>query len=64
VFALVIGVGIGWWLDNKFGWRPYGFLGGLALGLAAGIRSVYVVLKPYLKSPAPPPPPSQYDDRP
>jgi len=44
VFALVIGAAIGWWLDNRYGWKPYGFLGGLGLGLAAGIRSVYVIL--------------------
>ena len=65
VFALVIGTGIGWWLDNRFGWKPYGFLGGLALGLAAGIRTAYVVLKPILspkRSSAAEP--SQYDDRP
>jgi len=23
VFALLIGVGIGWWLDTRFGWKPY-----------------------------------------
>lgn len=51
VFALVIGTAIGWWLDNRFGWKPYGFLGGLALGLAAGVRSVYVVIKPLVFPP-------------
>lgn len=66
VFALVIGAAIGWWLDNRYGWKPYGFLGGLGLGLAAGIRSVYVILKPILSTHSAPPPdqPSSYDDRP
>src|SRR3954465_8132837 len=68
VIALVIGTLIGWWLDNKFGWAPYGGLTGLAFGLAAGVRSAYVVLKPVLKSPASPSSssssePTQYDDR-
>lgn len=49
VFALMIGVGIGWWLDQKFGWKPYGFLGGLVFGLAAGVRNVYLVTRRYLK---------------
>ena len=71
VFALVIGTGIGWWLDNRFGWAPKGVLTGLAFGLAAGVRTAYVVLKPILKSPPPVPPssnpsssPTEYDDRP
>ena len=51
MFSLVIGAGIGWWLDNKFGWKPYGFLGGLGLGLAAGIRTAYVILKPVVSRP-------------
>ena len=69
MFSLVIGAGIGWWLDNRFGWKPYGFLGGLGLGLAAGIRTAYVVLKPVVspRPPVPPEPgagPAGYDDRP
>lgn len=47
LFSLLIGIGVGWWLDEKFGWRPYGVLTGIALGMAAGVRSVYVVVKPY-----------------
>lgn len=49
LFALLIGCGIGWWLDKKFGWAPYGFLGGLAFGLIAGVRNVIVILRKYLK---------------
>lgn len=47
VFAVAIGTGIGWWLDGRFGWKPYATLIGFAFGVAAGVRSVYVVLKPY-----------------
>jgi ATP synthase protein I len=70
MFSLVIGVGLGWWLDNKFGWNPYGVLGGLAIGLAAGVRSAYVILKPAISRPASssssaaPPDSQTYDDRP
>lgn len=68
VFALVIGTGIGWWLDNRYGWAPKGVLIGLAFGFAAGVRSVYVVLKPVLKTPprsaSTTAPPNEYDDRP
>lgn len=69
MFSLVIGVGIGWWLDNRYGWNPYGVLGGLAVGLAAGVRSAYVILKPIVSRPkssasAPPPSSDTYDDRP
>lgn len=68
MFSLVIGVGIGWWLDNKFGWKPYGFFGGLALGLAAAVRTAYVVLKPIVSRPksaaSAPPDSDTYDDRP
>jgi F0F1-type ATP synthase assembly protein I len=70
VLALVMGTALGWWLDNKFGWAPYGVLTGLGFGLAAGIRSAYVVLKPILKSSSTPSSngassgPTEYDDRP
>lgn len=68
VFALVIGTVIGWWLDNKFGWAPYGVLTGLGVGLAAGVRSAYVILKPILKtgssSQNSASGPGDYDDRP
>jgi ATP synthase protein I len=71
VIALMLGTVVGWWLDKKFGWAPYGVLTGIVLGFAAGVRSMYVVLKPILKSPARTSPPSStsapssdYDDRP
>jgi len=49
VIALMIGTIGGWWLDQKFGWKPYGFFGGFLLGLAAGVRNVYFVTRKYLK---------------
>ena len=49
VIALLIGTVGGWWLDQHFGWKPWGFLVGMMLGLAAGIRNVYQVTKKYWK---------------
>jgi F0F1-type ATP synthase assembly protein I len=28
---------IGWWLEQRYGWQPWGLLGGLLLGLAVGL---------------------------
>lgn len=28
---------VGWWLDERRGWSPWGLLGGLLLGLALGL---------------------------
>jgi ATP synthase protein I len=49
VFALVIGAAAGWWLDQRFGWKPWGFFIGFGLGLAAGVRNVYQITRKYLK---------------
>lgn len=27
----------GWWLEEHYGWQPWGLLGGLLLGLALGL---------------------------
>jgi F0F1-type ATP synthase assembly protein I len=31
---------IGYWLDRRFGTAPWGFLGGLAIGLVGGIYNL------------------------
>lgn len=49
VFALVIGTAAGWWLDEHFGWKPWGFFTGFILGLVAGVRNVYQITRKYLK---------------
>ena len=48
VLALVIGVAGGVWLDRHFGSSPWGFLGGFALGAAAGILNVYRATRGFL----------------
>ena len=45
VFALVIGFGAGYWLDNVFGTRPWLSFVGFFLGLAAGVLNVYRVMQ-------------------
>lgn len=35
VFAILIGVGLGYWADASFDTSPWGLLAGLALGLGA-----------------------------
>ena len=40
VFALMMGFGAGFWLDERLGTKPWLSLLGFALGLAAGILNV------------------------
>lgn len=40
-----VGFLLGRWLDSKLGWDPWGQLGGLILGLAAGFRESYLIVK-------------------
>jgi len=49
VIALVIGTAVGWWLDNVTGWSPLFFILFFFLGLAAGIRNVYITTKKFMK---------------
>lgn len=43
---IAVGVGLGFlvgrWLDNRYGWSPWGLLVGVMLGLAAGM---YLLIK-------------------
>ena len=45
VFAQLIGMGIGWWLDTKLGTRPWLLVVGLLLGMAAGFVNLVQVTK-------------------
>jgi ATP synthase protein I len=38
--AVFIGYGVGWWLDRKFGTKPYLTLVLLLFGIAAGFRGL------------------------
>jgi F0F1-type ATP synthase assembly protein I len=46
--AVGVGLGylVGWWLDKKFGWSPWGATTGSLLGLAAGM---YMLIKEALR---------------
>jgi ATP synthase protein I len=40
--SVVIGMGIGWWLDSKIGWtKPWLMVIWIGFGFAAGIRSLW-----------------------
>ncbi len=39
-FAIFIGLGIGYWLDKKFGTDPILLFVGLAFGIAAGFSNI------------------------
>jgi len=45
VFALVIGFGVGFWLDGVLGTKPWLAFVGFFLGLAAGVLNVYRVMQ-------------------
>lgn len=45
VFALMMGFGGGYWLDQQLGTRPWLSLLGFAVGLAAGILNVVRTMK-------------------
>ena len=45
VFALVLGFGVGYWLDSTLGTKPWLSFIGFFFGLAAGILNVYRVMK-------------------
>jgi ATP synthase protein I len=45
VFALVIGFGVGYWLDGVLGTKPWLSFIGFFVGLAAGVLNVYRVMQ-------------------
>ena len=42
---LVVGVVGGNYLDERYGWAPWGILGGLAFGITGGVRAVMRTIK-------------------
>jgi ATP synthase protein I len=46
VFAVVIGVAVGLWLDSKLGTAPWLFFVFLSLGFAAGVLNVVRATRP------------------
>ncbi len=41
-----VGLAVGYWLDGRYGWDPYGKIVGAAVGLAAGM---YLLIKDAIK---------------
>ena len=48
VFAIVIGAGLGVWIDRTFDTSPWGLFVFFFLGLAAGVLNVYRSTRPYI----------------
>ena len=49
-FAIFIGVGIGYWLDGKFGTFPYMSIVFFFLGVAAAGRNVWIEVRKQLRA--------------
>lgn len=49
VVAIAIGVGTGWWLDNKFGTAPWFFFIFMFFGIAAGFRNIQIITSREIK---------------
>ena len=43
--AIVIGLGIGYWLDTRYDTSPWFTLVFLVLGIIAGFRNIYLAMK-------------------
>lgn len=46
VVPVLLGIWLGRWLDGKFGWNPWGTLGGAVLGIAAGFTGFFRTVLP------------------
>jgi len=46
VLATVLGLGLGYWVDT-LGWgtSPWGKIVGLIIGIIAGYRNIYIIMK-------------------
>jgi len=49
-FALAIGISalIGYYLDKRFGWSPWGLIIGMIIGTLAGVKRLWTFSKEYL----------------
>ena len=52
--AVLVGLGLGTWFDRRSGSAPWATVGGLALGLTAGLVSVLRALRAADSDPRPP----------
>jgi F0F1-type ATP synthase assembly protein I len=40
--SVVVGAGLGWWIDGQFDSGPWGLIGGVILGTVTAFRSLYL----------------------
>jgi F0F1-type ATP synthase assembly protein I len=43
--AVAIGAFGGWWLDDRYGWTPWGLIIGTLVGVGAGIKALMRVVR-------------------
>lgn len=47
IAGLLVGGGLGYGLDRWLGWTPYGLIGGLIVGFAAGVNNAWRAIRVY-----------------
>ncbi|MCC6420880.1 MAG: AtpZ/AtpI family protein [Gemmataceae bacterium] len=47
---MVVPIGVGYWLDNSFGWSPWGVTVGAILGLVLGLYHLVKLSKQFDKT--------------
>jgi ATP synthase protein I len=50
VIAILLGLGLGMWLDSKFGTKPWLMIVGLLCGIVAGFRNIFILAERLEKS--------------
>jgi ATP synthase protein I len=45
IAGLLVGGFLGYWLDRWLGWAPYGLIGGLIVGFAAGVNNAWRAIR-------------------
>ena len=43
--AIILGAGLGYWIDKTFGTEPWGFFVFVCFGIAAAFRNLYILSK-------------------
>ena len=47
IAGLLVGGFLGYWLDRWLGWAPYGLIGGLIVGFAAGVNNAWRAIRAF-----------------
>ena len=47
IAGLLVGGFLGYWLDRWLGWAPFGLIGGLIVGFAAGVNNAWRAIRAF-----------------